>query len=163
MHYFDDKETCEIIPVDDNHQYYEFVNSCSADVAFVPEQYPDSKGFIMKADAGNFAKWVRKTKPELKIDLRKSDGKLILRSSDLWLPLAFLANNVALPMYLNLVTSYLYDRMRGALRGEKPRVHLDAIYEDKQDGVVKKFRFEGDIDGLEKVIKKFDLNKFLDK
>jgi len=163
MHYFDNKETCEIIPVDDDLQYYEFVNSYSADVLFVPEQYQNSEGLIMKADAGNFAKWMRKTKPDLKIDLRKADGKLILRSSDLWLPLAYLASNVALPMYLNLVTSYLYDRMRGALRGEKSRVHLDAIYEDKQDGVVKKFCFEGDIDGLEKIIKKFDLNKFLDK
>jgi hypothetical protein len=163
MDLFDNKETCTIMPVGNDHEYCEFVNSSAADMAFVPEQYRECKGSIMKADAGNFAKWLRKTRPELKVDLRKADGKLVLRSADLWLPLVFLGNNVALPIYLNLVASYLYDRMRGVLRGQKPRVHMEAIYEDKQDGVVKSFRFEGDIDGLEKAIKRFDLNKFLDK
>ncbi|MEI6153675.1 MAG: hypothetical protein WCQ90_06280 [Deltaproteobacteria bacterium] len=163
MSFFDDKETCEVIIVDDGSKYRAFLESSSADISFVPEQYRECKGFVMKADGGNFAKWLHQTKPELTIELPKSDGKLVLRSSDLWLPLAFLASNVALPIYLNLVASYLYDRIRGALRGEKPRVHMEAVYEDKHDGIVKSFRFEGDVDELEKAIKKFDLNKFMDK
>lgn len=163
MHFFDNQDICEIIPIDNNEQFCEFVNSCSADIAFIPEPYLEYKGLIMNVDAGNFAKWLRKTKPELRIDHSRSDGKLILRSSDLWLPLVFLASNVALPVYLNLVSSYIFERMRGALRGEKQRVHFDVIYEDKHDGITKKLHFEGDNEALEKTIKRLDLNKFLDK
>jgi len=163
MNIFDDKETCEIQIIDDDRDYRAFTKSPSADIVFVPEPYGECKGLVMKADAGDFAKWLRRTKPELGVELRKAEGKLMLRSSDWWLPLAFLATDVALPIYLNLVANYIYDRMKGALRGEKSRVHMEAVYEDKQDGVVKKFRFEGDVDGLEKAIKRFNLNKFMDK
>jgi hypothetical protein len=163
MNFLDDKETCEILIIDDDHDYRAFAKSSSSDIAFVPEQYQEGKGLVMKPDAGDFAKWLRQTKPELNVELRKADGTLVLRSSDFWLPLAFLASDVALQIYISLVANYIYDRMKGALRGEKPRVHMEAVYEDKQDGVVKKFRFEGDADGLKKAIKRFNLNKFMDK
>lgn len=163
MSILEEKETCETIAVKDDSEYRAFITASSAQIEFVPEQYQDCKGLVTKADGGSFAKWLHSAKPELKIKLRKSDGKLVLHSDDLWLPLAFLATDVALPVYLNFVASYLYDRARGALRGAKPRVHLQAVYEDRQDGIVKSFQFEGDVNALEKVVKRFDLNRFLEK
>ncbi|HQG32115.1 MAG TPA: SEC-C domain-containing protein [Deltaproteobacteria bacterium] len=127
MSILDNKEVCEIIVVNDDTDYLAFVTSSSADIEFIPEQYQSFKGLTMKPDAGDFAKWVHKTRPEMKVELRKADARLDLHSSDLWLPLVFLASNVGLPVYLNLVSSYLYERMKGSLRGEKQRIHFKRI------------------------------------
>ena len=162
MAFMDDKEVCEILTVSSDKEYREFLNSSTADIAFIPEQYQNYKGPVMKGDAGNFSKWLHKKEPELKVEIFKAEGKLELHSADLWLPLAFLGTNITLPVYLNIVASYLYDRMKGSLLGEKKRVHMEAIYEDEKDGVVKKFSFEGDAETLKDTIKKLDLNKFLD-
>lgn len=163
MDIFDDKESCEVIIVDDDNEFNEFLNSSPSGLALVSEKYRECEGLVLKAGAGDFSKWLRQNKPELNVEVRKTDKQLVLRSGDFWLPLVFLASDVTLPVYLNLVASYIYDRMRGALRGEKARVHLEAIYEDNQEGVVKKFSFEGDVDGLQKAIKRFDLNKFMEE
>lgn len=58
--------------------------------------------------------------------------------------------------------NYLYDRLKGVLRGKPARVHLTAIYRDRGDGVVKQFNYSGDAEMLQKLISKpLDLNKFL--
>jgi hypothetical protein len=62
-----------------------------------------------------------------------------------------------------MAASYLYDKAKGALKNEQPRLHMRAIYEDKQSGKTKKFEFSGDADALAKAIKKFDLNNFFDE
>lgn len=162
MDIFDDKESCEIVTVADGKEFREFLNSTPHGLTFVPEKYRELDGLVIKADVGAFSKWIKQNKPEINIEVRKADKKLELRSSDFWLPLVFLANDIALPVYLNLVANYAYDRMRGALRGEEARVHLEVIYEDKQKAIIKKFKFDGDVNGLQKAIKKFNLNKFMD-
>ena len=163
MDIFDDKESCEVVIVDDDKEFRNFLNLSPSGISIIPEKYQGCEGLVLKDNAGDFSKWLRKNKPELNVEVRKADKRLVLKSNDFWIPLVFLAQDVALPFYLNLVANYVYDRMKGALRGEKGRIHLEAIYEDKQEGVVKKFRYEGDDDGLQKAIKQFDLNKFMDK
>ncbi len=78
------------------------------------------------------------------------------------MPLVFLASDITLPIYLNIVANYLYEKMKGALKGEKSRVHLSAMYKNTSDGITKKFEFEGDVDALQKAITKFNLNKYLE-
>lgn len=78
------------------------------------------------------------------------------------MPIVFLASDVTLPIYLNLVANYLYDKSKALLRGEQNRVHFSAVYEDKSTGTTKKFIFEGNEEALQKAIKKFDVNKFLE-
>lgn len=163
MDIFDDKESCEIVAVDDDKDFRKFLTSTPQGITFMPEKYQGCEDLVMKADAGDFAKWLKKNKPGLNVEVRKADKKLVLRSSDFWLPLVFLASDIALPVYLNLVSSYIYDRMKGALSGEKGRVHLKVVYQDKENNITKKFTFEGNVDGLQKVINKFNLNKFMDK
>ncbi len=51
--------------------------------------------------------------------------------------------------------------MKGALKGEKPRVHFSALYQDASEGITKKVEFEGDVDSLRKIINKFNINEFL--
>ncbi|MCE7868592.1 MAG: hypothetical protein DYG83_17620, partial [Candidatus Brocadia sp. AMX2] len=119
MDIFDDKESCEIVIIDGDKEFRDFLNSSLSGIMIVPEKYQGCEGLVLKPDAGDFSKWLRKNKPELNVEVRKADKRLVLKSNDFWLPFVFLAQDVALPFYLNLVTNYVYDRMKGALRGEK--------------------------------------------
>ncbi|CAN0540789.1 unnamed protein product [Ectocarpus sp. 12 AP-2014] len=139
------------------------IPSASKGITVLPESYREVDGLIVKADAGDFTKWVKLNAPEIEITANEGHSKLALRSGDYWLPLVFLASDVSLPIYLNVVSNYLYEKMRGALRGDKARVHLSAVYEDKKEGKLKRFDFEGDAESLRSAIKKFDLNKFMDE
>jgi hypothetical protein len=163
LHFLDDKETCEMIALDDDADFQSFLQPGTSGLKFVPRTYRSCEGKLMSPDAGDFSKWLNRNHAGINLTIDKGDGILVLRSSDFWLPLVFLASNIALPIYLNLVSNYLYDRMKGALRNEKPRVHLEAVFHDKKEGISKKFSYEGDAEGLQKAIKKFDLNRFLDE
>ena len=55
---------------------------------------------------------------------------------------------MSLQIFLGLVTSYLYDKIKGAFYRDPPRVRLRVVYKDKQAGVVKRFEFEGDAETL---------------
>ena len=132
-------------------------------IVVIPELFGDVDQPIVKADTGDFIKWLKITSPEVEIFNSVSMPKLVLNSGDYWLPLVFLASDITLPIYLNLVASYLYDKAKGALIGDTTRVHFSAVYEDKKEGKKKQFNFEGDVESLQKTIKRFDLNKFLDE
>lgn len=74
-----------------------------------------------------------------------------------------LAADTSVQLFLNMAASYLYDQAKGLLKNEKARINLSVIYQDEPAGITKKFEFSGDGEALSKVIKRFDLNKFLDE
>lgn len=156
------KDICEFVTVPSDDKFRAFLAKAPSGIALVPEHYGEHEAPVIKASAGDFAKWVAFAHPNVKIELPGKVERLVLHSEDYWLPLAFLASDIALPIYLNLVASYIYDRMKGALRGDKPRVHLSVEYEDKTAGVTKRFNFTGDPETLKATVKKIDLNQFFD-
>jgi hypothetical protein len=155
------KDVCELVTIEPDDSFKTFAQSSPSGVALVPQSYGDHEKPVIKAAAGDFAKWMAAAHPEIKVSLPKDTERLVLHSQDLWLPLAFLASDISLPIYLNLVSSYLYERWKGALRKDNPRVHVSAEYEDKSAGVTKRFNFSGDAEALKLAMKKFDLNEFL--
>jgi len=159
---FEPRDICELVAVDDDSAFKNYLGSDPSGFAVVPEKYPDCEGHVLPSGSGDFAKWVKRNAPEIKVQVNKADKHLMLRSGEYWLALVFLASDVTIPVYLNIVANYLYDKMKGTLKGEKDRVHLSAIYEDKKEGVSKRFNFEGDSDSLQKAITKFKLNEFMD-
>ena len=163
MHSLESKQICEVVVVDDDVNFRSYIKSNPTGFAVVSEPYGKLEGLMLPSDAGDFAKWVRQNAASIKVETHKTDRYIVRRSSNYWLPLVFLASDIALPIYLNLVANYIYDKMKGALKGESARVHLSAVYEDRNAGVVKRFNFEGDLDSLQKTIKRFDLNQFLDE
>lgn len=162
MTFIEPKEVCELSKIE-NLPIDKSIVSGKNGIVIVPESYGEVGSSVVKADAGDFIKWLKTESPNIETHNDIEVPKLVLRSGDYWLPLVYLANNIALPVYLNLVANYLYDKARGALKGDTTRVHLSAVYEDKEAGVFKKFDFEGDTESLQKAIKRFDLNKFLDE
>lgn len=162
MHVLDNNEICEINDVEEATEFKKYYNLAPSGLKFVPEKYGDSEEVAVKSGAGAFAKWIKHKHPEIHIDEPKGCRKLILNSNDYWMPLAFLATDITLPVYLNIVASYIYDRMKGSLRGETARVQLEAVYQDDKNGVTKNFKYSGPVDGLQHAIKKIDLNKLME-
>ena len=155
-------DLCEVVAVEDPADYEAFLRSDPSGFQMVPERHGDSEVLVLPSHAGDFAKWVRRHRPDVAVSSGCVEGRLIRRANDVWLPLVYLAQDVALPVFLGLVTSYLYDKMKGALRGDRTRVHFSVEYEDARAGVVRRFNFEGDAEALNETLKQFDVDRFLD-
>lgn len=156
------QEILDLVTVQNDDRFQAFLQRDPSGILMVAEPYADIERPVIKEDAGDFAKWLRINHPEVHVEVQEGD-RLVLRSANIWLPLVFLASDIALPIYLNLVSSYLYARMKGALRNDKPRVNLSAEYQDPSTGVIKRFNFEGDIDALRNAVQKLDLNRFFNE
>lgn len=161
MPHLERKDVCEVVNVADEAPFREIVGTKG--LLILPEQYGDGPQLQVNSDAGDFTKWIRTARPAIQISAQGDYPKRVLRSSDYWLPLVFLGTDVALPVYVHLVGAYIYEKMRGLLKGETAHVHFSAVYKDPKTGRVKRFNFEGDAQALEKTIKKFDLNQFFDE
>ncbi len=159
---FPSKEVCEVVPVENEDDILSLVKGYDQKLIVIPDKGSAEKPYV-KSTAGDFAKWLQKNNPQIDIALPKEAAKLQLRSNEIWLPLVFLSQDVALPIYLNIVCSYLYDKMKGALKGDVARVDLSVVFKDEKKGVLKKFNFSGDAETLQKTIKKMDLNQFFDE
>jgi len=152
-------ERMEIVDIEKDPDFQDFLNSNRKGIFCVPESSTNDN--LLMADTFRFAKWVKQNEDKVEINVCKGDGYNDLRSSDIWLPLVYLASDISLPIYLSIVANYLYDYTRGALRHDEATVHLEAIYLDKKKNKLKKFTYSGPQKGLEKTVKKFDLNKFM--
>jgi hypothetical protein len=117
----------------------------------------------LKADGVDFAKWIKQTRPDFPITLPTSASKVALHSADVWLPLIYLAGDTSISVFLNMVSSYLYDKIKGKLLSDHPKVHMSVMYQNKRDGTTKRFEFSGDSDSLSKAVKRFDLNNYFDE
>ncbi len=148
--------------VEDNAAYLEYCGSTQDGIGLVPEPYGETP-LGLKADGVDFAKWIKQTSPEFPISLPSSSPKIALHSGDIWLPLIYLAGNTSMSVLLNLVSSYFYDKIKGNLLSDHPKVHMSVMYQNKRDGTTKKFEFSGDGDSLSKAVKRFDLDNFFDE
>ena len=85
-----------------------------------------------------------------------------MHDNDFWMPIVILASDISVRVFLGLVSSYIYDSIKGALKHDKADVHVQAYYKETPDGITKKFSYNGSVKGFDKVAEKFKLNKFLD-
>jgi hypothetical protein len=162
MDIFDDKTVSEEKSFENDDEFKQFLGNNPKGILVVHETYREIDGVVAQPDTGEFVKWVKTNNPGVKIETQEYGKQLVLRSNDYWLPLVFLASDVTLPIYLNMVASYLYDKSKGLLKGEENRVHFSVVYEDKKAGKTKKFVFEGSGSELNKTINKFNVNKFME-
>jgi hypothetical protein len=159
---FQSNAELSVQPVEDDAAYLKYANSTQGGIGLVPEPYGDTP-LGLKADGVDFAKWIKQIHPEFPISLPTSSPKIALYSADVWLPLIYLASDTSMSVFLNMVSSYLYDKAKGKLRSDRPKVHMSIMYQNKKDGTVKKFEFSGDSESLSKAVKRFDLNNYFDE
>jgi hypothetical protein len=134
---------------------YDVANS---GITILPQRYGHDGKLVVRADSTSFVKWLRVNAPDVSVKKPRDLPSISLHSNEIWMPIVFLASDIALPIYLNLVSSYLYDLSRGNLKTDVTRVQISAEYEDMKNGVRKRFTFSGGIESLEKAIKKVDVN-----
>ncbi|MEV4780488.1 hypothetical protein [Burkholderia sp. LMU1-1-1.1] len=154
--------TLSVHTVEDTAAYLKYFESNKDGIALVPEPYGETP-LGLKADGVDFAKWIKQTTPEFSISLPSSSPKIALHSGDIWLPLIYLAGDTSMSVLLNMVSNYFYDRIKGNLLSDRPKVHMTVVYQNKRDGITKKFEFSGDSDSLKKAVKRFDLDNFFNE
>jgi hypothetical protein len=147
-------------PFEPDPDCQKFSESTRTGLRFIAEAQYGGSPASLKADFGDFAKWIRVQKPDFNIQIPEGTPKIALHGADIWLPLIQLAADTSMQVFLNMAASYLYDRAKGALKTDTPRVHMSVIYQDNKQGKTKKFEFSGDHEALAKAIKRFDLDNF---
>ncbi|MCM3743880.1 hypothetical protein M3193_06965 [Sporosarcina luteola] len=98
---------------------------------------------------------------ELKFELLENKGEektLALHSFDIWIPFIYIGSTVLLPLTINLVSSFVYDKMKGRPNDE-PTVHFDLLVEDKEKGKSKHLSYKGSAKDFKKSFEKIDVNK----
>lgn len=117
---------------------------------------------VLRPETYRFAKWLRQNKPELNVEIDKCENVIDLKSVEIWVPLVFLAKNVALPLFLSCVYDFLKSVVKGRLSEDKPVAHLRVVYKDKDKDKFKEFKYDGPVEGLNK-IKQFDIENFMNE
>lgn len=130
----------------------------STGIKVVPQPYSDIEEKTLFRDTGSLMKWI-KNNHNTNIEYDSNIKKISLNNNDFWFSLVYLASDTSLQIYLGLVVNYIYDKLKGSLKGDKnsTTVHLEAQFKDGKK--VKSFKYDGPLEGIEK----FDPNKFLEE
>jgi hypothetical protein len=150
------KNSFVIDTVGDDSAFREFLATSPHGLQFVPEAFSPRTEPALKGDFGDFAKWIKENHSSTTVTIPAGAPRMVLQSGDIWLPLVHLATDTKVHAFLKMVASYLYERLKGALKSDRRHIHMSAMYHDEIAGVTKRLTFEGDIESLEKIIKRFD-------
>jgi hypothetical protein len=150
----EEKPKCSISDYGAEAEYQEFSARNRNGLRLVAEPYDDEKGtrLSMSADAGDFRKWLLQEEPSMNVELQTPEVLVDRHSGDIWLGLVYIGRDIVLPVFLGLITCYLYDKIKGALRGDRSQIHLTVVYTDSKDGTCKKLVFDGDVDSVKNLV-----------
>jgi len=133
-----------IIEIEAGKELIDFEKTCNG-IKIVTENYNTLERKILKSEAGQFAKWVKNNYSKISIDYNSDAPKLVLRNDEFWFPLVYLAADVSLHFFLDIILNYLFSKIKGALKGEEKKaiVHIKAEFKDQKEGKYKRFVYEG--------------------
>lgn len=131
-----------------------------AGLTFMAGSYGSDHRVSYSADVSDFAKWLRVSRPDVRIELPQTTARTIQRSGEICLPLVLLGSDVAIQVYLNIVGNYLYDLGRGSFGGRKRQVSLSVVFDDKALKRRRKLEYSGDAETLLRLAERFDLDGF---
>ena len=160
MALLEDKMEYRDADLNDSNSFKEYLDTNPTGLKIVHTKRRDN--IVEQVETGDFVKWLRINKEGVNVEYEKHDTKFVMNSQEYWFPLVFLANNIALPIYLNIVANYLCEKSKGLLQGENIQAHLNIIHEDKKTGKIKRLDFSGNQEALNSLMKNIDLNKFME-
>jgi hypothetical protein len=133
-----------------------------ADIAFLPD-FNLRKGIerAFQPDTINFYKYVKQKSNDYRVEIfeNKEDVRILsLHSFDIWLPTMWIANIILLPIAINLVSSYVYDKLKGRNKDEAT-VQLRIVIEDKSKGKSASIFYKGPGKELKENFEKIDASK----
>ena len=126
--------------------YVNFIETGNG-ILFVAE-LDNRNGYIaLKEETYSLAKWLKQNRPSIKIEVESCDKFLSLNSDEYWIPLIFLANDVALSLFTSALYDYLKNKVKGALSKEPNKVHLQIVR--KKGKSYHEINYDGPIEGLQ--------------
>ncbi len=158
---FDKKDESKVEEIQvDEKRYLDILQTQEDKVLCIPNRIINPDDNYLMPETYDFAKWVRRNVPEVAIAVEEGDGVKDLRSGDFWFPVILLIGDVSLQIAVNIVSNYIYDKIKGKLQHDPVSVHLETIFQDKGKKEIKKFSYNGSLEGLEKI--KSNIDKFLE-
>lgn len=128
----------------------------STDFLIVPAKHGGNE-FYFAQEAVSFVKFCRQNDQDHTYDLL-ADGDIQIRSLhsfDIWMPVVWVASSVLLPFAINMVSSYIYDKLRGR---ENEEAKVDVTFIVKLDQEEKTIHYSGDAKTFKESFEKIDLN-----
>ncbi|MEK5478156.1 hypothetical protein NYE70_14715 [Paenibacillus sp. FSL R5-0407] len=135
-----------------------------ADIVLLPDfNIKEGVDRAFQPDTVTFFKYskAKKESQEVKIELFENKGEekfLALHSFDIWIPTIVIIKEGLFGFVINLVSSYVYDKMKGRPKDE-PTVHFQLIVENKKAGKSKKLMYNGPMEGFRDSFEKIDVSK----
>lgn len=142
------RERLEFASVTPSEHYVNFIET-GGGVLFAAESDFRDGHTALKAETYPLAKWLKKNKPSIPIEIEPCDKTFSLNSNEYWIPLAFLANDVGLPLFVSALYDYLKDKTREMLSGESDKVHLHVIR--KKGNSYQEITYDGPVEGLKEL------------
>lgn len=155
-----------ILDSDTNFDNYFSINSISKDTQckllttdflVVPSEYAENE-FYFAQESISFIKFCRQNDPNHSYDLLADNDIQIrsLHSFDIWMPVIWVASSILLPFAINMVSSYVYDKLKGR---EKEEAKVDVTFIVKRDHEEKTIHYSGDAKTFKESFEKIDINK----
>lgn len=106
-----------------------------------------NESLVFSEEAVPFYKYCTIAKEDDRVLLIPDENRqvLALRSIDFFMPVIYIAKDVLLPALINLVSSYIYDRIRG--QKENPNVKLKVVIDESKTEI----DYDGPLSGLPEV------------
>lgn len=129
----------------------------STDILAVPTAYKN-KEYYFAQETIDFIKYCRENTQEYSFDILSDDDIQVrsLHSFDIWMPIIWVASNVILPIAINMVSSYINEKLKGR---ETEGAKVDVTFLVKSSTEEKSIHYSGDAKTFKKSFEKIDLNK----
>lgn len=130
-----------------------------SDILVLPKKFSD-KEYYYAQETIDFVKFCREQDDKHQIDILDNEDVMVrsLHSADIWLPVIWISQNILLPIVIGLISSYIYDKIKG--RGKEPTtVDVTIQINDKKKGINKSIHYSGDAKTFKEVFDKIDINK----
>lgn len=128
-------------------------------IIVLPISFPNSvQRGNFASETPNILKYIRSTHPEIDVGLFENPGEekiQILQAADIIFPTFFIdiAKEYTNQILIAIISSYLYDKLKGDPNRDKKRVKTQIIYEDSETKITKHVSYEGPVSGLKDIEK----------
>ena len=129
-------------------------NMVSADLLVLPAKY-DEDNYYFAQETVDFVKFCKQNDTNIEI-VSPIDIKVrSLHSFDIWMPIIYIASSVLLPLVVNLISNFIYDKMKGR-EHEEAEVEVKIVI--KNGKKEKMIQYKGDAKTFKETFDKLDLN-----
>lgn len=130
-----------------------------SDILVLPKKFTDEKYYYAQ-ETIDFVKFCREQDDKHQIGILDNEDVMVrsLHSADIWLPVIWISESILLPLVIGLITSYIYDKIKG--KGKEPTtVDVTIQINDKKKGINKSIHYNGDATTFKDTFDKIDINK----